>query len=293
MKASLLVFSMSLLWCVESTAQNLVKYPSLDSSGNSIEVTAVLSTPPKQGAGGQKLPAVVLFHSVGGWEYPVTEQYAKALSEAGFLVLEPRLFANKASAPPGGPLVVLPMAYDALRYLASRDDVDRQRIGAAGFSFGGMVVLHAAASWAQAANGKDAELKFAAHAPFYPLCWIFSDLAKGKRSPPGFPADGFKNWTGVPVKIFAGGRDGYDDKDPNACTEFISYIPPEQQANFSVQLYPEATHGWDQKSVTFYEKLACKGRGCNNSNEANPEVTRQSINDLVEYFRKVLARTPR
>ena len=97
----------------------------------------------------------------------------------------------------------------------------------------------------------------------------------------------------MPVKIFAGGRDDYDDKDPHACTEFISQLPATQQAVFSVQLYPEATHGWDQKSVAFYEKLACKGRGCTNSNEANPKITQQSINDLIEYFGKALAKGQR
>lgn len=283
----------SLLLYTHAVAQDYVKYSSTDPSGNAIEVTAVLSLPKKPSTVGQRSAAVVLFHSVGGWEHPVTAQYAKALSEAGFLVLEPRLFATKASAPNGGPLATLPMAYDALRYLSTRDDVDRQRIGVAGFSYGGMLALHSAASWAQAAHGKGADLKFAAHAPFYPLCWIFSDLATGKRSPPGFPVDAFKKWTGAPVKIFAGGRDDYDDKDPNACAEFISRLPTTQQAAFSVRLYPEATHGWDQQSKTFYEKLACKGRGCTNSNEANSKITEQSVNDLTEYFGKVLVKDQR
>ena len=291
-KMKTLFFSIILLLlsCTCAIAQEYVQYSSTDAGGNAVEVTAVLSVPKKSGTVGQKSAAVVLFHSVGGWENPVTAQYATALSEAGFVVLEPRLFANKASAPPGGPLANLPMAYDALRYLATRDDVDAQRIGVAGFSYGGMLALHSAASWAQVKYGKDANLRFAAHAPFYPLCWVFSDLAKGKRTPAGFPVEALKQWTGAPIKIFAGGRDDYDGKDPNACTEFISYLPATQQAAFSVQVYPEATHGWDQKSATFYEKLACKGHGCTNVNEANPVITQQGINALIEYFAKTLAK---
>jgi uncharacterized protein len=181
------------------------------------------------------------------------------------------------------------MVYDALRYLTARGDVDSKRIGVAGFSFGGALALHSAASWAQEAYAKNPDLKFAAHAPFYPSCGLFSAFAQGKRKTPIIPVDAFTKWTGVPVKIFAGGRDDYDNQDPNACAEFISHIPAAYRSNFSVKLYPEATHGWDQQSAKFYDRIACNGRGCMNSNEANPIVTQQSINDLVEFFRKALA----
>jgi dienelactone hydrolase len=183
---------------------------------------------------------------------------------------------------------MLPMVYDSLRYLATRDDVDSRRVGLAGFSTGGALSLHSAAAWAQAAYAESPDLKFAAHAPFYPVCWAFSAFAQGKRTTPNVPTDAFAKWTGVPVKIFAGGMDDYDDKDPNACTEFISRIPAEYQKSFSVQLYPEATHGWDQQSATFYAKFACKGRGCTNHNESNPKLAQQSVSDLVVFFRKTL-----
>jgi len=277
-----------LMWCTQSLGQELIKYPSTDASGNAIEVTVAISVPKELPKNGQKLPAVVLLHSVGGWSHPVTEQYAKALSEAGVLVLEPRLFQNRASAPSVG-VTLLPMVYDALRYLAQRGDVDSRRIGIAGFSFGGAVALHAAAAWTQAAYAKNPDLKFAAHAPFYPSCGLFSAFAQGKRKTPGIPADALTKWTGAPVKIFAGGRDDYDDRDPNACAELISLLPPTYHPIFSVQLYPQATHAWDQQSASFYERSACKGRGCVNTNESSPELTRQSIKDLVDFFGKALA----
>ena len=287
MKAPAFVIVLLLLWCTQAAAQELVKYSSTDPGGFAVEVAAVLSVPKKPSQVSQKFAAVILLHSKGGWEYPVTEQYAKALSEAGFLVLEPRLFANPASAPAVG-TTLLPMVYDALRYLSGRDDVDGKRIGIAGFSYGGALALHSAAAWTQVAHAKSPDLKFAAHAPFYPTCWAFSAFTQGKRKTPGIPVDALTNWTGAPVKIFAGGRDDYDGKDPNACAEFISHIPAAYQSSFSVQIYPEATHGWDQKSASIYESSACKGRGCTNTNEANPKITQQSIKDLTEFFRKAL-----
>ena len=288
MKRYLPWVTLLLLWCTQPHAQELIRYPSTDPGGNAVEVIAAISVPRELPKNGEKFPAVVLIHSVGGWSNPVTEQYAKALSESGVLALEPRLFQTRASAPAVG-ITVLPMVYDALRYLAERGDVDSKRIGVAGFSFGGAVALHSAAAWAQAAYAKRPDLKFAAHAPFYPSCGLFSAFAQGKRKTRGLPADALTQWTGAPVKIFAGGRDDYDDRDPNACAELISLLPASHQPAFSVQLYPDATHAWDQRSASFYEPSACKGRGCVNTNESNPEVTRQSVKDLVDFFEKTLA----
>jgi dienelactone hydrolase len=179
-----------------------------------------------------------------------------------------------------------------LRYLSERTDVDASRIGIAGFSYGGAVTLHSAAAWTQATHAKNADLRFAAHAPFYPSCGLFTAFAQGKRKTPGIPADALTKWTGAPVKIFAGGRDDYDDRDPNACAELVAALPPAYQGLFTIQLYPEATHAWDQSSASFYDARACKGRGCVNSNESNPEVTRKSIADLLDFFGKTLAAQP-
>jgi len=268
-----------------AVAQQLVTYKSSDAAGQPIEVAAMLTLPATPLPAGTRGPAVVLFHSGWGWETPVTAQYAKALSAAGFTVLEPRIFPNdKAPAP--RPFSVTQIAYDALGLLAGRDDVDPRRVGIAGFSWGGQLALHTAAAWAQAAHAPRPDLKFAAHAPFYPVCWAFTAFAQGKRKTPGLPDDAFTKWTGAPVRIFAGGKDDYDDEDPAACAEFVSALPAEYRSTFSVRVYPEATHGWDQDSARFYVNAACKGRGCWNINQSNAEVTRQGIRELVEFFRQ-------
>lgn len=286
MKIRLPAFLLALLMAAGARADDLVRYASTLADGKPVEVAARLTQPTSRPAEGRPLAAVILLHSKGGWDYPVTEQYAQALSQAGFLVIEPRLFDRATAAPPT--LSVLPMVYDALRYLAGRGDVDPQRIGVAGFSYGGALSLHAAAAWAQQRYGGPGGLKFAAHAPFYPVCWAFAAFAQGKRKTPGLPADAFTQWTGAPVRLFAGGRDDYDDRDAEACAGFVASLPPGAQAAFSVRLYAEATHGWDQRPASFYEPIACKGRGCTNINQADAAITRQSIADLVGFMTETL-----
>ena len=229
----------------ESIAQPAVTYPATSPSGSPLETQAILTLPKGRPPGAGRLPAVILIHSSGGWDSPVTGQYAEALGEAGFVVLEPRLFPNDKSGIPAA-RSNLRTAYDALAYLAGRDDVDATRVGLAGFSYGGQIALHAAAAWAQEAYARSPDHRFAAHAPFYPVCWAFSAFAQGKRKSPPLPEDAFTKWTGAPVRIFAGGKDDYDDKDPAACGTFVSSLPAAYRQAFSVQLYPDATHGWDQ-----------------------------------------------
>lgn len=48
--------------------------------------------------------------------------------------------------------------------------------------------------------------------------------------------------------------------------------------------YPEATHGWNQSSQSFFTEIGCKGRGCINRNLFNKEVTEASTKDIVRFL---------
>lgn len=272
-----------------SNAQEVVHFTTVnsDSSGGVQDVEAAL-TLPADAAKGSKFPAVILVHSAWGWtEEGVTSKYAAALTKAGFITLEPHLFANSRDIKAGGPAAYLPHAFGALKYMASRPDVDPQRIGLAGYSFGGQLSLVSATSWA-ATNYGSSGTRFGAFAIFYPVCWIFSANATGQRKSP-VPTDAWSHWTVAPVRIYAGAIDDYDDRDPNACQTFVNSIPASEQKSFSVRVFPDATHGWDQtRSADFFVKYACKGRGCLNRNWQNPEATKQSISDLIEFFAKAM-----
>ncbi|HYD55836.1 MAG TPA: dienelactone hydrolase family protein [Burkholderiales bacterium] len=282
MSRILALFGLALLLPL-AQAQDTVRFPSTPwpARGSAQEARAVLTLPPD--GEGQRRPAVVLVHTSGGSQHLVTGRYAKALAQAGFVALEPVLFetSTQASSRPG--IDYLPIVYGALHYLAARPDVDAERIALAGFSLGGFLSVMSATSPVadQLGQGK----RFHAHAPFYPSCWVFSDILDG-RNKQASPAR-LARWTGAPVRIFAGGKDDYDARDPKACDEFVGKLPEDARRHFSVQLYPEATHGWDHvRGLTFYEPKACKGRGCNNQNVPDEETTRRSIADLMAFLRE-------
>lgn len=252
------------------------------SDGNE-RVGAVLSGPAAQNPE-SKLPAVVVLHSAWGWadDHEGMSAYAEALTKAGFITLQLRMFANSKAMKTGGPAAYLPDLFGALKFLAARPDVDPRRIAVAGFSFGGLMALVSATKWANTTYGSGGQ-RFAAHAPFYPVCWIFKANVKGRQSP--VPADAWVQWTGAPIRLYAGAIDDYDDKDPNACQDAVDSLPEPERTAFSVRVFPDATHGWDQlRSAKFYEKLACKGRGCNNANQPNAMATQQSLKDLIDFL---------
>jgi dienelactone hydrolase len=272
------------LWGMVATvgAQELLRIPTKAPNAGRDHVEAVLGLPAGP-ASDKPAPAVILLHAGGGWEVPVTGQYAAALNRAGFVSLELRLFRNEAERAPSR-MGYLQNLYDALDFLRARPGIDPQRISVAGYSFGGIMTLTAATAWAQERFASAPDVKFAAHAAFYPVCWGYAAFAKARKATAELPADLLVRWTGARMRIFAGGKDDYDNRDPKACEEFVSQVPEPQRAAFSVVVYPDATHGWDQPTASFYEPLGCKGRGCMNRNMADKEITAKSIQALIDFL---------
>ena len=272
-------------------AKELVRFPVSPAGGGQTpdRGEGMYSRPSDQGAA-VKLPAVLLLHSGWGWsdDHDGVPGYAQALQKAGFATLELRMFARNALQKPGGPSAYLPEVYGALNYLAARPDIDPRRIGVAGYSYGGLLTAVAATSWANKTYGT-ADQRFAAFAPFYPVCWVIKANIQGRKSP--VPAEAWLEWTGAPVLIFAGANDDYDSREPNACQAAIDSLPELQRRTFSVKVYPDATHGWDQrKAATFFEKLACNGRGCYNTNTPDLQLTEQSTKDLIDFMSKSMVK---
>lgn len=101
---------------------------------------------------------------------------------------------------------------------------------------------------------------------------------------PAFPGDFLKRFTGAPVTLFAAGKDDYDDRDPGACKEFVGTVDEKYRGAFQIVSYPEATHGWNQRSQSFFSETACKGRGCMNRNVFDSGVTEANTADVVRFF---------
>lgn len=236
----------------------------------------------------ERSPAVVLIHSAGGWTDGTTEPVAKLLNEAGFHTLELRFFpTNKEISEQH---LQVQRTYAALAYLANLPGVDPARIGIAGFSMGAHLSIWTTSEILTAKFGKGHQ--FAAHVPVYPVCWLQSQLLRGFMGNAGrrfdLPADFLSRFTGKPVKILAAGLDDYDARDPKACEDFVSQIPEDSRKSFEVHTYLEATHGWNQKTRSFFEPIACKGRGCTNHNVFNPSVTAESNLVIVKFFVETL-----
>jgi dienelactone hydrolase len=82
-----------------------------------------------------QVPAVVILHGSGGIDGR-GEFHAKPLNAAGIATLEVFMFTS-GNRPRGGSRSNFTHMYGALNYLANRHDIDPQRIGVMGFSWGG------------------------------------------------------------------------------------------------------------------------------------------------------------
>lgn len=256
--------------------------------GEQITIEATLTAPEKPAA--QKRPAIVILHHAGGWGAGTTAQYASYLASQGFVTLEPRMFRSDGARE--DTYRHMPTVFGSLAYLAKRPDVDDKKIALMGLSYGAVLSLYAGTTWARAKYPLG-ELRYAAIAPFYPLCWVgkaYISRTIGKWKNKAYPESFMDQWAGTPLAIFAAGADDYESKDPKACTDFAASIPDEKQRSLTqIHLYPAATHGWDHgKTYTFFDRTACKGSGCNNTNESNPEVTQKAKADLLKFLQAAL-----
>lgn len=245
---------------------------------------AVFRTPSSQSAG--KIPAVIILHDGGGWSTGRTRQYGDLFTSNGYATLEPRLFYDEKA--PRTYKKDLASLYAALDYLAAQPNIDQHRIYAMGMSAGAILSMLAKTEMAKETFGKSGP-SFKALAAFYPVCWLFSDVIDGKstRVFADFSAIDFKSWQPTPIKLLIPEFDDYEDKDSKTCANFVAKIPNQQaRESFAIKMYSGATHGWDHgKTYSFQTMAACKGKGCVNTNQSNPNVTATGYKDVLEFFK--------
>jgi dienelactone hydrolase len=223
------------------------------------------------------VPAVVIVHGSGGVDSR-GRFYAAALNDAGIATLEIDMWAARGIKGPGerpkGVPETLPDAFAAFKFLASDPAIDAKRIGITGFSWGGVVsMLTATRPYSERYLGTSA--RFAAHAPNYPVCWIYNRV-------PGYE---FREFTGAPVLLQAGEIDTYDL--PDTCRKLEQSLGAEGARHLSVVVYPGAGHGWDrtEPATTITDPYSHLGRGGEVRFEANAEVARKSRDATVAFFR--------
>ena len=257
-----------------------VSFPALGSP-TPIEVAGQLSVP--QGAP-ERLPAVVIVHGSGGVDSRGAF-YARALNEAGIATLEIDMWSARglSGGSAGRPQSVsetLPDAYGALKFLSAHPAIDASRIGIMGFSWGGVMSMLTATR--ENAVRAEAGQHFVAHAPLYPVCWVYNHV-------PGYA---FGALTGAPVFIQAGTADMYDA--PDSCRTLIDSLSHADSMDVTLTVYPGATHGWDrlEPALQINDPYAHRGAGGAVDLEPSPESALASRKALVGFFQRAFELTP-
>jgi dienelactone hydrolase len=224
-------------------------------------------------------PVVVIAHGSAGPDSRGAS-YAEALGEAGLSSLEIDMWSpRKLKGGLDRPKHVgdtLPDVFGAFRYLVTRPEFDALRIGVMGFSWGGvlsMLTATRAVSRRYLRNGE----RFAAHAPLYPVCWLFNNA-------PGYE---FRDLTGAPILLQCGAADAYDE--PDSADKLLAALDPSDRACLRAIVYPDATHGFDQvdePARTVFDPLAHLGRGGDVAFTPNPLAGQAARAATAAFFRQ-------
>lgn len=144
--SALVVTNLLLIEFAQAASDQVIEVPLLgqrcnERVANISSVRARLRMPDS----GTSLPAVVIFHSNAGI-VGVGDNYAKRLVDRGLVTLEidsysPRSIRSGDDVNAPSPCDRLNDAWSALHYLSQNSRVDIQRVGALGFSSGGLVSL--------------------------------------------------------------------------------------------------------------------------------------------------------
>ncbi|MFC3092836.1 hypothetical protein DRW07_01285 [Alteromonas sediminis] len=225
------------------------------------------------------VPAVILLHTTAGID-STGSFYAKKLNNAGIATLELDLWGGRglsggATSRPAAPQETLPDAYTALAYLAQRPDIDANKIGIMGFSWGAVVTMLTATKQYDDLAGLP--FKFAAHVAHYPICYGYNNV-------PGFE---FENLTGAPVLIQSAELDHYDF--PGACPLMVSQIPEADQAVVEVIEYKNVFHTWDrlEPEIEVFDPVAYLGVGGMVTLAPDKKTARKSRKKVVKFFTEV------
>ncbi|MFZ2469364.1 MAG: dienelactone hydrolase family protein [Parvibaculum sedimenti] len=248
-----------------------VSFPSLHDTP--LTIAARMRVPQHEG----KLPAVVLLHGSAG---PSAREggYADMLNMAGFATLEPDQWAARgivggAEGRPKSVTETLPDLYGARAFLAKHPKIDADRIGVAGFSFGGVAAMLAAC---HAHNDKFLPGgAFRAIMPTYPSTWLFNRV-------PGFE---FGDLVDAPVMLVTGALDQYDN-DAQVSAKLVEGLRPADRKKVCIEVMADAHHGFDMPGVDVEvnDPFGNQGKGGSVIMRHNPEATAKAHLLTAAFF---------
>jgi dienelactone hydrolase len=239
-----------------------------------LDVAARLRIP----AGTGERPAVLILHGSAG-PSAREEGYAAVLNAAGFVTLEPDLWAARgltggAEGRPKTVLETLPDVYAARALLAAHPAVDAGRIGVMGFSFGGVASMLAATH-----RRNDVFLPgghFKAHMPFYPAAWTYNKV-------PDFE---FGDLVDAPVLIVTGALDAYDN-DRHVTEKLVASLDPRDAARITLKVMEDAHHCFDMPGVDVVisnDPFANQGKGGDVTMRCNEAAMAEAHQLAVRFF---------
>ena len=221
-------------------------------------------------------PAVLVLHSSAGID-STGRLYIKALNKAGIATLEVDMWGARdlEGGSAGRPETVqetLPDVFAALKFLAEREEIDAQKIGVLGFSWGGALALLSATEQYNANNGVN--YQFAGHVAHYPVCWVYNLI-------PGFEVS---NLTGAPVLIQAGELDGYDQ--PETCENMVANLSAYDAQYVDLKVYKNAYHAWDRLEPTWIveDPFANLGQGGEVTLSPDENKAKKSRKRVLSFF---------
>ncbi|HXT08542.1 MAG TPA: dienelactone hydrolase family protein [Roseiarcus sp.] len=225
--------------------------------------------------------AVVIAHGSSGPDSR-GPAYAEALAEAGISSLEIDMWTprglNGGLDRPKNVADTFPDVFGAFRYLTTRPEFDALRLGVMGFSWGGVLSMLTATRAVARRYLRNGE-RFAAHAPLYPVCWLYNRVE-------GYE---FRDLTGAPILLQCGAADDYDA--PDAAESLVNGLDGFDRDCLRVVVYPGATHAFDQlgepaKVVT--DPFAHQGRGGEVAFTPDPVAGQAARAATADFFRRAL-----
>jgi dienelactone hydrolase len=179
----------------------------------------------------ERYPAIVIVHTIAGYQENNEGWHAEAFRKAGFATLT---YASAAvqrlrDGDSGGWAASVAEAFAAFRLLADHPRIDASRIAIVGFSFGGEIAYLTALERLRAAL-VTGDARFAAHVAYYPA-GVHAAIAG-----PGA-------YTGAPILMLLGEK---DDNLPLAkVQDYFTYARATAVAlPLEVSIYPGAYHAW-------------------------------------------------
>jgi len=232
-----------------------------------------------------KVPAVLILHGSAGVDGRGAF-YASALQEAGIATLEIVMFEARGR-PRAGHGATMPHAAAGLKWLAARPDVNAERLGVMGFSWGGVMSVLIASELVQERLGKDVP-RPAAFAPFYPVCTSMARFLSNAQHP-FFGA--YQRMSATPMLIHTGTRDDYEDGE-KPCDRFVAMWPEAARSRATVRNVEGATHGFDSQlgDRKFFDEFARGGRGGMVNVYASPKDAAEARQAVVRFFVEHLSR---